>query len=316
MSKRLPTEFAINMVLEKFLLIQQSDLENVSKTNYFDERNPCHIYFIFRSPRLSLIPEKTKVTTENIFFYAYEHNKDNKIEHELKFLNNLDTINVSVESDYPYNYFKIYKNGHLYSEGKVQFLFQTNPFISKSFFDLEVLYIGQSYGVEGARTAPDRLKSHSTLQGIYAEAISNNPDSEIILGLASFNEMSITVMNGKQKYTDDEIAKDSIRAKSILTKLVTEGMNEQQKINFTEASLIRYFQPPYNKIYKESFPNPAHKTYSECYDLDINSVGFEMQTKEMVNCEVYSETIEKNASHRTFFLLHSPADRKNIFDIF
>lgn len=316
MSKRLPTEFAINMFLEKFLLVQQTELEHVSKTNYFDDNNPCHIYFIFKRPRLSLIPEKTRITSEKIYFYVYEHKQEQKIEHELDFFNNLGTLDIKIESEYPYNYFKILRDNEPYSEGRIQFLFQTNPFISKDFFDLEVLYIGQSYGVDGARTAPDRLKNHSTLQGIYAEAISNNPDSEIVLGLASFTEINLTVMNGFHKFTDEEKQADIDRSTSLFKKLITEGMNEQQKINFTEASLIRYFQPPYNKIYKGSFPNPAHKTYSECYDLDINSVGFEMQTEEMINCQIYSETITKKPVHYVSYPLHSAEDRKSIFDIF
>ena len=183
------------------------------------------------------------------------------------------------------------------------------------FLDLKVLYIGQSYGVEGARTAPDRLKSHSTLQGIYAEAITNNPDSEIWLALASFNQINITMIDGRTKFSKEELAADDERRPKIIDKLNWEGINEQQKINFTEAALIKYFQPKYNVVYKNSFPNPAHKTYLECYELDINSVAIEMQTAEMINCCMYSDIIEKAPCHLHHFLLNSEEDRKSMFDL-
>jgi hypothetical protein len=316
MTKRLPTEFAINMFLEKFLILQQSELASVNQMNYFDEYNPCHLYFICKRPRLSINPDKFIVNKDKILIYVFEHKKDEKIEHELEFKNNLRTLDVELKTEYPFNTFKIYREKELYSEGKVSPLLQSNPFISKDFLDLEILYVGQSYGVDGARTAPDRLVNHSTLQGIYSEAIINNPDSEIWLCLASFSQINMMVMNGKGKFTQEELELDETRMKHVSNIINFEGINEQQKINFTEASLIRYFQPKYNKIYKDTFPNPAHKTYSECYDLDINSVGIEMHTKEIINCRMYSDDVERKDYHLHSFLLHSPEERKSIFDIF
>jgi hypothetical protein len=94
-----------------------------------------------------------------------------------------------------------------------------------------------------------------------------------------------------------------------------EGINEQQKINFTEAALIRYFEPPYNKVYKDSFPNPAHVTYTECYDLDVNAVCIELQTFEKANFCLYSEKARAAPWHMQNFPLHSPQDRKSMFEI-
>lgn len=78
---------------------------------------------------------------------------------------------------------------------------------------------------------------------------------------------------------------------------------------------IKYFQPPYNKIYKDTFPNPAHKTYSECYELDINSICIEMHTLDMINCRMFSEKVEKSHSHYETYLLHSKEKRKSIFQL-
>ncbi|MCK5171805.1 MAG: hypothetical protein KAR47_00325, partial [Planctomycetes bacterium] len=85
-------------------------------------------------------------------------------------------------------------------------------------------------------------------------------------------------------------------------------ITEQQQVNFTEAALIRYFQPPYNKIYKNSFPDPAHSTYSECYDIDLNMVCVEVQTEDLM-LRLWSEHVEPKWIHFCSFPLHSREDR-------
>lgn len=305
------------MNLEKMMILQQAELGLVSQYGYFDEYNPCHLYFICRRPRLALNPAKFEATDEYIQLVVNVHIKDEIEEREYKFENNFETSKIELKCEYPYSFFQLTSNGEVLTGGKISPFLQKFPrmYTKADFLDLEVLYIGQSFGVEGARTAPDRLKSHSTLQGIYAEAISRNPDSEIWLALASFAQINITMMDGRTKFTDEELEIDNKRWIEVTKKLNWEGINEQQKINFTEAALIKYFQPKYNVIYKDSFPNPAHKTYSECYELDINAVAIEMQTYEVVNCFMYSEAVEKAPWHMHHFLLNSTEERKSIFEI-
>ncbi len=313
MSKRLPTEFAINMNLEKMMILQQPELKFVSQFNYFDEYNPCHLYFICKKPRLTIIPEKFEVTNEYLKMTFGINRKGIIEEIEYKFANNFETNDIQINSSYPFNIFQLVSQGEQLVDAKVSPFLQT--YVSGEFLNLEVLYIGQSYGVEGARTAPDRLVSHSTLQGIYSEAIINNPDSEIYLALASFSQINLIMMDGRTKFSKEELKEDDIRRKKVSDKLNWEGINEQQKINFTEAALIKYFQPRYNKIYKDSFPNPAHSTYSECYELDINSVCIELQTHEMINCCMYSDEVKPAPWHMHHFLLNSEEERKSMFEI-
>ncbi|MEL1254563.1 hypothetical protein AAEO57_12305 [Flavobacterium sp. DGU38] len=313
MSKRLPTEFAINMSLDKIMIIQQPELKFVSEFNYFDENSPCHIYFICKKPRLTIIPEKFEARDEYLKMTFGINRKGIIEEKEYKFANNLESKDIQIVSSYPFNIFQLKSNDVVLVDAKVSPFLQT--YASGDFLNLEVLYIGQSYGVEGARTAPDRLVSHSTLQGIYAEAIINNPDSEIYLALASFSQINFVMMDGRTKFSNEELKEDGIRRKKVSDKLAGEGINEQQKINFTEAALIKYFQPRYNKTYKDSFPNPAHSTYSECYELDINAVCIELQTYEMINCCFYSDEVKPAPWNLHHFLLNSEEERKSIFEI-
>jgi hypothetical protein len=225
--------------------------------------------------------------------------------------------NISIEADYPYTAFNFIKDGEIVLKCKAAVFLQSVPrhYTNADFLDLEILYIGQSYGVEGARTAPDRLKSHSTLQGIYAEAIQKNPDCEIWLALTSFSQINLVMMNGRTKFSEQELADDKERFMNVQHKLNYEGINEQQKINFTEAALIKYFQPQYNIEYKNTFPNPAHKTYAECYELDINSIAIELDTYESMHGYVYSEAANTRFIHMHHFLLHSSEERRSMFDL-
>ncbi len=224
---------------------------------------------------------------------------------------------ITIETQYPFSIFYFKKNNERILRCNSAVFLQSIPryYTNADFLDLEILYIGQSYGVEGARTAPDRLKNHSTLQGIYAEAIQKNPDSEIWLALTSFKQINLMMMDGFTDFSKEELDADEKRFKAVHHRLNYEGINEQQKINFTEAALIKYFQPPYNFEYKNTFPNPAHTTYEECYELDINCIAIELNTIETINCHVYSEAANNRFMHMHHFPLHSSAERKSMFDI-
>lgn len=92
-------------------------------------------------------------------------------------------------------------------------------------------------------------------------------------------------------------------------------MSDQQFVSFTEAALIKYFQPEYNKTFKNIFPSPAHLTYKDCYELDLNMIAIEIQT-ENVMCRLWSQHVEPKWTHLHKFILHSVNDRKSMFDFF
>jgi hypothetical protein len=315
--KRLPSEFAINMMLDKVAILQQGDLELMRSYDYFNEKSPCHIYFICKRPRVVIDKARTFATDEYVDLYFKIQKEDTFEELHIQIENVFGTTDVVIDATYPNSRFELLANGEVVFEASAAVFLQQfyQHLEERHFLDLDVLYIGQSFGVEGARTAPDRLKSHSTLQNIYAEAISINPDCEIWLVLASFLQINLMMFDGRTEFTDEERRADKVRFQNVYNKLNWEGINEQQKINFTEAALIRYFEPPYNKVYKDSFPNPAHVTYTECYDLDVNAVCIELQTFEKANFCLYSEKARAAPWHMQNFPLHSPQDRKSMFEI-
>ena len=307
------SEFGLIMNMTHDLLIQQDDLYKVNLSNYFNKNNPCHIYFICRRPRIILNTNDFKIEN-GIILLPFQIQRQNNFENKYVEIPCIGEQDVILKSNYPYNIYEFSnKKGEILEKGKTALLFQKLVHQYESLLDLEVLYIGQSYGVEGSRTAPDRLKSHSTLQGIYSEAILRNPDCEIWLLLTSFEQLLISSFDGRITFSDQENLSDTNHLQNVLNTVMIEGLNEQQVINFTEAALIRYFQPSYNIEYKNSFPNPAHSTYAECYELDINSVVIEVNT-ENINCRLYSANISASFLHMKDFFLHSNLDRKNMFD--
>lgn len=225
----------------------------------------------------------------------------------------LGTADVSFSCPFPHTAFTLSPPGGQSISIKTAVLPAYFPEVKipQKYQDLEVLYVGQSYGVEGARTAPVRLQSHSTLQGIYSEALQRSPDKEILLVLMSFHApMMLTSLDGISKSHGTSMEEDDAHIDQVLSGVIT----EQQQINFTEAALIKYFQPPYNSIYKDRFPNPAHQTYSQCYELEINAISVEIQTDDL-GLQLWSEAVTPRWVHIPQFPLYSREDRLSIFEI-
>lgn len=307
------SEFALNMHMTHTMVLQQEDLNRVSEFEYFSEDYPCHIYLITRRPRIIVDVNNFYVDEEKVIF-AFKIQKQDKYEElKIEVKNTYGTTNFEMISSYPYSYFRMMREGIQIFSGKAAVLLQNFGSQYKQYLNLEILYVGQSYGVDGARTAPERLLSHSTLQGIYSEALTKNPDYEIFLVLTSFEQILLTSFDGRMKLDEKGMKEDREHSDNVLDAVMQRGLNEQQVINFTEAALIRYFEPQYNIDYKNTFPNPAHSTYSECYDLDINTICIELNTEE-INCQFFSETVKPKWIHFGNFFLHSKKQRKSMFE--
>ncbi|MBC8109821.1 MAG: hypothetical protein H7Y04_02040 [Verrucomicrobia bacterium] len=274
------TEEFIVMYLSKYQILQQQELDFFIKNqNVFDERNQCHIYFILKRPR----------TTINLSYFTFtDHYFEIEINIQiqnsftkrlLKIKNSDKSKRAKLISEYPNNYFTIVIDNQdlFFKVGALLDIAQHTEAMEDPILDYEVLYIGQSYGDDGNRNATDRLLSHSTLQNIYNEAIIKNPDSEIWLMLSSFSQKNISSLNGRVKVKEENEDTDAKR----FVNFVNMEFTEKQKINFTEAALIRTFQPKFNKDYKDNFPNPAHSSYSECYELDLNGIVVEMDMSDI-----------------------------------
>lgn len=300
------SEVGLNMQAKLLALLQQDGFALLP-----EGAGPFHLYLVLQRPRIALDPASV-VFSEKEVRGRFSIQKQNKLEyHEFVGGNGLGTAKLTLKCDYPHTEYQVLeKGGATLSSGKVANLIAQ---ISSKFWnhlDLEILYVGQSYGVEGSREAPARLAAHSTLQGIYAEAIRHAPDKEIWLLLVQFDEMRLLSFDGKSKTYGTTREKDFEHFRAVMGS----DVSEQQRINFTEAALIRHFQPPFNTIYKEKFPSPAHSTYSQCYDIDLNAVAFEIDT-EPIMCRLWSGAVAPVWTHFATFPLHSATARRSMFDL-
>jgi hypothetical protein len=173
------------------------------------------------------------------------------------------------------------------------------------FFD--VRYVGQAYGKAGERAALDRLEKHETLQKIALQGIAPAGHQLTILLLeivpasrimTYFNPRAIDSTKGK-----DRIAMG-------LDKLF--GTSEKERVALYEASLIRYFQPHYNKEFKDSFPSTDMKLLKDCYDKDFSGIVAEINFDDLP-WDLMSEKVAPAGYHIAKHRLHTAEERSMFF---
>lgn len=302
------SEFGLNMVCDFICLCQQDELRSLDESGF-----KPHIYLICRRPRISLVPESVIFETDVVRGVFRKQIKDTYIELPFTRPNEIGTKDLVLRCEYPYSHYLITRpDGTFVTEGKAAMLMAIMCEEHAHHVDLEVLYVGQSYGTSGGRNATQRLEKHETLQGIYAEAMKRSPDQDIWLVLPTFKEVMIGTFDG----STEGGASISLDADSEhLDDVFDNPISEQQKVNFTEAALIRYFSPEYNTKFKDTFPNPAHDSYAECYDVDLNAVSFELESL-AVYARLWSPAVKPSYEHHHVFHLHSKEERRSMFNFF
>ena len=171
---------------------------------------------------------------------------------------------------------------------------------------LKVLYIGQAYGKDGSRNALDRLLKHEMLQKIAVKGIPDGYRLTLLLLEIQPGNTMFTLFNPRAKDKDQSAQ----RISSGLDKLF--NTNEAERITLYEASLIRYFQPKYNKEFKDSFPSTNMKVLADCYDKDFAALVAEICIDELP-FKMFTETVTAKQYHRAKHDLHDDEARKVFF---
>jgi hypothetical protein len=274
----------------------------------------AHIYFICKKPRLSVNSNSLKLDGDYVHvefeLYTAEgiKKKTVRLPDASERLKGVQKLRIHEKHRYIIELIgeKDKNLGNL----PIEFFFAQNLFSQEEVEYYQVLYIGQAYGEDGERAAIDRLNSHSTLQTILAEVLSNEPHNEIFLLCFLFdNPAFISKFDGigNPGITDERDAKRWIA-------IHAESLSEAQRISIIEASLIRYFRPAYNIKFKDSFPSTNMKTLHTCYQYDLNAVIVEIDT-ECVAAITFSEAVEPQSTHVAKFDLHSPSERLSFFEM-
>ncbi|WP_148295910.1 hypothetical protein [Gluconobacter oxydans] len=306
------SEFAVNLCSARWQLILPHQLNAGSKITdpvSLEISENCHIYLICKRPSSVFDPNNFsfdgKVVRGNIVYKI--GGVETYLPFELPFC--LPAGAVSLElAPYPCREFEC-KN----AKGEVLTYFPAmalsiNGVISNaSLQKLEVLYVGQAYA-EGKRTAIDRLKSHSTLQRVLSDTHYSFPDDEILILTFEYSPYRvISWVDGTEKKAISG-EKDITRFESIMDN----PLSKAQQISLAEAGLIRYFQPHYNVVYKDSFPSSDQALLDSCYHLDFSALIVEIDTEDL---DIYlcSLNILPNQHHIAQFNLVDTSVRRGFF---
>lgn len=241
--------FAINMQATFLLLLQDEDLSKVSSLLVRNAAAP-HIYFIVSRPRITIDLPSVRAASDHLagsfvvhrgserelLPFVVQHPKDGPIE--------------GIESPWPYTNLQVLRGGDVVYRGKTALFASVFVRPYPAALDLEVLYVGQAYGPEGDRDPTQRLQAHSTLQKILGEASRLQPDKEVWLVLCEFAPLLFTFYDGPLANTHPERRNEDDERTN---RMLAMDLPMQLQINFTEAALIRYFDPPFNKMFRKSF---------------------------------------------------------------
>lgn len=314
--KRKPTEFGLHSYASMMSVVQFEDLNVLESQDIYNEKESCYIYMICSRQRVTVNKDNSYYIGNDFNFGFKIQRQDTYEECSIRFPCGKGKHKAILESNYPYNFFSLlFEDGGGIKAKVSTFLSSIPEFgLNRDFLDLNVLYVGQSYGANGSRTALDRLKKHETLQKILSDVSTREPDKEVWLMLYSFKQNGLTLFDGRTKFSEKEYNDDLQRPIDFINTISEGGIKEQQFINFTEAALIRYFKPFYNKNFKNIFPSLTHSSYSECYDLDVNTVAVELGTKESVNIMLYSDEVKRKPIHLAEFFMHNREERVSMFD--
>ncbi|MFJ3270338.1 hypothetical protein [Streptomyces sp. NPDC086776] len=280
--------------------------------------NECHLYLIGHRPMTVVDPNSLSVD-DNLMtarFISYEQSEDAIV--ECTWTQPGISGAVRVESDWPHNVLRIMDaSDSQIARGNASFFLayamasaesdvQRLP-VDAQFLDLMVDYIGKAYGTEGNRGAIARLQSHSTLQRILSE-LPRDMESWIILLNSDSQTLFTSIVPSGQK-GDSADQEDDLH----LQRALAGPLEEEMIVDFLEGCLIKYFQPPYNVQLKKTFPQASAKPLAELYTRDLNAVGFELDTRHL-SVRLRSATVASSFAHNAMYSLHSPTDRKNMFD--
>lgn len=306
-----PIELALNIFSGGIVLVHPKDLDDLDDPDnpYADVAAECHIYLIVRRPRVTLVPGSVTVASDHLSG-RFQYTKDGvRSEAAFRFDGSPTADRIEIG---PYPHTKLYLVGkeEVVVAAAYSLSFISDDITDPSLRDLEVVYVGMAYG-EGNRSAKDRLSSHSTLQRILADLNGESPDDEALLLMVEYKPPVMAMsIDGRTK-------DPAVPPRNAGTALVeTERMvTEEIQIALVEASLIRYFAPKYNAMYKTRFPHSSHKILEQLYQIDYAALTVEINTED-INVRLFSQVREPGYHHIASADLHDPAVRQSFFNIF
>lgn len=303
------SHLGLSMVESYGFIFRHYNYDEIKYIEKLDIIPKMNIYMVLEVPKVRIITKSILLDVEKISFDIEIHEEDDILTHKIVLEN--------------YTQSKLLKTRVLNNRSdlciedhKGSLIYRINTTIlllSKKIkeFNCKVLYVGRSYGNDGESTVYSRLKSHSTLQKIYAEKDDN---VDIFLSAWKFDRNTITFISPGVPGESDSNDLNLIMQQMNMSRSPYEHIDKKQEINFTEAALIRYFQPKYNGQMKYNFPSNIHKEYSDLFEQKIDYLSVELDTKRL-NIKLYSDEVNASRRHAPWYDLKDKRSIKEFFKI-
>jgi hypothetical protein len=238
---------------------------------------PYNIYLISEAPRLTVDPATVQFGRSGSLSLVLQEQVGGVIRQHKLYLERFtpDTEGLDWRSQWPYDEFDIYdRDGEFFVGGQVRSFFRATESLPDELNAEEVLYVGQAFGKAGERDAHERLRSHSTLQRILSEV---DPDKEVWLTICGIDDVMLATIMGRPGPTIKSKEEDREHVSQVYGRYQSIDFWQKEAVTGAEAGLIKYFQPRYNKVYKNHFPDPSHVPLSMLYDLEFHTLSVELQ---------------------------------------
>ncbi|MFS0754279.1 hypothetical protein ABC383_06225 [Noviherbaspirillum sp. 1P10PC] len=292
--KLFDVEHALLMYAHSFVILPAVGIYDAERLKEFAEvTKKCHIYVIGETPTIALKDVQQDGCSAK--FYVTVGSDMVELNFELP-----EGANVMEEND---RFRFVSPEGREFAIEDLDIAMAVRRKIPVHF---NVLYIGQAFGSAGERSALDRLKKHETLQKIALNGISHGSSLTLLLLEILPATGLVTVMNPFAQ--NQKAGNERIRAG--IDKLF--GTTEKERVALYEASLIRYFQPRYNKEFKDSFPSTNMKVLKDCYSKDFSAVIAEINFDDLP-WNLRSELVPSKPSHIATHNLHTTEERSIFF---
>ncbi len=292
------------------VLGRQQEFEAIGPPTDYD----CHLYLVSARPRMSVDPTTVVISDTKLSFVLRLRRGDDFDAYPIDASHSLGAGPWRWESTWPFEDFALVHEvtGVRAMSGVVALLEAGAPGDQwpGEARHHDVLYVGQAFGRDGERTAWDRLKSHSTLQRILAEAA---PDRQVWLTLAAVTDVQgaqlMHAPDGTPESRDAEKERDMRIIKAIYH---DDSFRDRDSVALAEAGLIRYFQPPYNVRLRDKFPAPRQVPLETARSFDFHSLIIELQG-EALGALYGSSEVPHDLIHFKQFVIHADADRADPF---
>lgn len=230
----------LDFSIKKTFLLTVDDVVNHAGAEVKSLLKDCNLYMFLTAPKVRFKKDSLVLSESRI-----EAEVELRLGGEYVRLPWMTEINNTIPDEAFVGFNNDFTEFHIANENK-DILPGTNFYAIEAFrlgspekFIFDIMYIGQSIGKNENISFIDRVQGgHKTLLKIMA-SMTNQPDIQIyIMGLKVERMPEALMINNFAPIGNQE------------------EIELKDQITLTEASLIRYFQPPYNKEFVNSFPNP------------------------------------------------------------